>query len=71
MKVSVSLRGEDLSFLDAYAQAHRCPSRSAVVHRAIDALRAVDLHDAYVDAWEDWTASADAGLWDAATSDGL
>ena len=71
MKVSVSLPGEDVAFLDAYANAHAFPSRSAVVHEAIKALRLDDLHDDYRDAWDEWTESGEANLWDITTGDGI
>jgi len=71
MKVSVSLPREDVAFLDAYASAHAYPSRSAVVHEAIDALRLGDLDDAYGDAWDEWSGGDDAALWETASGDGL
>jgi Arc/MetJ-type ribon-helix-helix transcriptional regulator len=71
MKVSVSLPGEDVAFLDEYANAHAFPSRSAVVHTAIKALRLGELDDAYRDAWDEWTESGDADLWDTTTGDGI
>jgi Arc/MetJ-type ribon-helix-helix transcriptional regulator len=71
MKVSVSLPGEDVEFLDAYAAIHAFPSRSAVVHKAIDALRLGDLDDAYRDAWDEWTESGDADLWNTTMGDGI
>ncbi len=71
VKVSVSLPGEDLEFLDAYASAHAYPSRSAVVHHAIRALRLGELHDAYGEAWAEWDASGEAGDWDAVVGDGV
>lgn len=71
MKVSVSLPGEDLAFLDEYASAHSYPSRSAVVHKAIRALRLGELHEAYGDSWAEWDASGEAGSWDAVVGDGM
>ena len=71
MKLSVSLPGEDVEFLDAYADAHAMASRSAVVQQAIDALRREQLPDAYRQAWEEWGVSADAEVWDQAVGDGL
>lgn len=71
MKVSVSLPADDVEFLDTYAQAQGYDSRSAVVHRAVALLRAGELADAYEDAWESWTASADAAAWDVVAADGL
>lgn len=71
MKMSVSLPGEDVAFLDAYASTHACPSRSAVVHEAIRMLRLGELDDAYRDAWNEWTGGGGADLWDAVSGDGV
>jgi hypothetical protein len=71
MKVSVSLSGDDVTFLDEYARVHACASRSAVVHRAIQTLRLGELDDAYGDAWAEWAASDEACSWDAVVGDGV
>jgi Arc/MetJ-type ribon-helix-helix transcriptional regulator len=71
MKLSVSLPDEDVEFLDAYARSQEMPSRSAVVHRAVRLLRASELGPAYADAWAEWDAGPDGGLWDIASADGL
>jgi Arc/MetJ-type ribon-helix-helix transcriptional regulator len=71
MKLSVSIPGEDVSFLDEYAQSHAYPSRSAVVHRAIDMLRAEELRAAYGEAWAEWSNSGEASRWDATVGDSL
>lgn len=71
MKMSVSLPGEDVAFLDEYARAHAYPSRSAVVHHAIRALRLGGLHEAYGDSWAEWDASGEADRWDAVVGDGV
>ncbi|HEX7292278.1 MAG TPA: ribbon-helix-helix domain-containing protein [Conexibacter sp.] len=71
MKLSVSLPDEDVEFLDAYASEHASPSRSAVLHEAIQALRLRGLGEAYRSAWDEWSGSEDAGLWDATAGDGL
>jgi Arc/MetJ-type ribon-helix-helix transcriptional regulator len=71
MKVSVSLPGEDVEFLDAYASAHAYPSRSAVVHQAIHAFRRGELHDAYREAWDEWLTDNDTSIWETTSSDGL
>ena len=71
MKVSVSLPGEDVEFLDAYAKSQGYSSRSAVVHTAVRLLRATELGGAYQDAWQEWTSQADAALWDSTVADGL
>jgi Arc/MetJ-type ribon-helix-helix transcriptional regulator len=71
MKVSVSLPGDDVAFLDDYASAHAYASRSAVVHRAIQVLRLGGLDEAYGDAWAEWGASGEADDWDAVVGDGV
>lgn len=71
MKVSVSLPDEDVQFLDSYAHEAGIPSRSAVMHRAVDLLRATQLGDAYEDAWAEWAAAGDEDVWDATAGDGL
>jgi Arc/MetJ-type ribon-helix-helix transcriptional regulator len=69
MKLSVSLVEEDVAFIDEYARSHAAPSRSAVVHEAVELLRASQLSDAYAAAWDEWAGEAD--LWDATVGDGL
>ena len=71
MKVSVSLPDDDLEFLDSYARAAGIPSRSAVMHKAVDLLRASQLGDSYEQAWAEWAAAEDDDAWDAVTGDGL
>jgi Arc/MetJ-type ribon-helix-helix transcriptional regulator len=71
MKLSVSLPEEDIEFLDAYVKDHGVGSRSAVLHKAVDLLRAAQLADAYEDAWDSWASSSDSEAWDAALADGL
>jgi Arc/MetJ-type ribon-helix-helix transcriptional regulator len=70
MKVSVSLPDDDVEFLDSYARAQGIDSRSAAVHKAVGLLRAMQLGDAYEEAWESWESSDDAGVWEAAVADG-
>lgn len=71
MKVSVSLPGEDVAFLDEYASLHAYPSRSAVVHQAIRALRLGGLQEAYGDSWAEWKASGESESWDTVVGDGV
>src|ERR1700740_1304426 len=71
MKVSVSLPGEDVAFLDEYASAHEYPSRSAVVQQAIKVLRLRELPEAYGDSWTEWDASGEGDRWDSVIGDGL
>ena len=70
MKISVSIPDEDIETLDAYAQAHQLPSRSATIRQAIRLLRTSDLVLDYSAAFEEWS-EADAALWDTAAGDGL
>ncbi len=71
MKLSVSVPDEYVEFLDAYASAHALQSRSAAVQQAIRTLRLSELGDAYLDAWAEWDAGDDAGLWEATAGDGI
>ncbi|HEV3360170.1 MAG TPA: antitoxin [Pseudonocardiaceae bacterium] len=71
MKLSVSLIDEDVAFIDEYARSHAAPSRSAVLHEAVELLRTSQLADAYAAAWEEWSADDEALAWDAAVGDGL
>ena len=71
MKVSVSLPGEDVEFLDGYAREQGLGSRSAVVHRAIRALRTAELGGAYEAAWAEWSAAGDDDAWESTSADGL
>ncbi|MFN2489084.1 MAG: ribbon-helix-helix domain-containing protein [Actinomycetota bacterium] len=67
----MSLPGEVVEFLDAYADAQGFASRSAVVHKAVRLLRASELGPAYEDAWDEWEAAGEADAWEATTADGL
>jgi hypothetical protein len=55
---------------DAYARDAGLPSRSAVVHRAVRALRNVDLEPDVAEAWTEGESSGAAGVWSAACPDG-
>jgi Arc/MetJ-type ribon-helix-helix transcriptional regulator len=70
VKISVSLPEEDLAFLDAYAQEHDFPSRSAALRHALSVLRSGTLAPAYEDAWKSWSPSETAA-WSAGSADGL
>jgi len=67
----MSLPEEDVAFLDAYARDKRIASRSAVVHRAVELLRAAELGAAYEGAWNEWETDAANLAWDESTGDGL
>jgi Arc/MetJ-type ribon-helix-helix transcriptional regulator len=71
MKVSVSLPGEDVEFLDAYAKERGLDSRSAAVHRAVRMLRTAELGVTYEAAWEEWAKSGEADHWESTSGDGL
>lgn len=71
MKVSISIPEGDLHFIDEYAQRRDIMSRSAVVHEAIELLRLRELEDSYAQAWQEWESGDEAGLWDAASADGM
>jgi len=71
MKVSVSLPGEDVEFLDDYAREQGLESRSAAVHRAVRLLRTVELGGTYEAAWAEWAAQDDGSVWESASGDGL
>jgi Arc/MetJ-type ribon-helix-helix transcriptional regulator len=71
MKLSVSLPGEDVAFLDAYAKERRLESRSAALQRAVRLLRTSELATAYAAAWEEWETGGDGAAWAATTGDGV
>lgn len=71
MKVSVSLPDEDVEFLDSYAAEQGFASRSAVLHKAVRLLKAVELSDAYQDAWREWEDASDAAAWETVVADGV
>jgi Arc/MetJ-type ribon-helix-helix transcriptional regulator len=71
MKLSVSLPDSDVDFVDDYARRRGAASRSSVVHRAIELLRAAELEDAYADAYDEWSSSGEAAAWEATSGDGI
>jgi Arc/MetJ-type ribon-helix-helix transcriptional regulator len=71
MKVSVSLPGTDIEFLDEYAREQGFESRSAVVHKAVRLLRASGLSDDYEEAWSEWNKAGEARAWESVTGDGI
>ena len=71
MKVSVSLPGEDVEFLDAYAREQGLESRSAALHRAVRLLRTAELGGTYEAAWNEWMTEGEAELWESTAGDGV
>ena len=71
MKISISLRDEDIGFLDDYARVHGMPSRSATVRMAVRLLRASHLENDYAEAFQEWTDSGEAEVWETVVGDGL
>lgn len=69
MKVSVSLPGEDVEFLDAYASERGLESRSAALQQAVRLLRTGELGAAYESAWDEWEHEGGAQAWDAVADD--
>jgi hypothetical protein len=70
MKLSVSLSGEDVEFIDSFAEQHGIDSRSGVLQRAVTVLRATELGSDYAAAWEEWS-DAEAADWEGTAGDGL
>jgi len=71
MKLSISLHAAEIEFIDAYARQRGVPSRSAVVRRAVELLRASELGAAYADAWSEWDRSGENAVWEPTVGDGL
>jgi Arc/MetJ-type ribon-helix-helix transcriptional regulator len=71
VKVSVSLPGQDVEFLDLYAKEQGLDSRSAALQRAVRLLRVSELGASYESAWDEWNASLNADAWDSTAGDGL
>ncbi|WP_381798471.1 ribbon-helix-helix domain-containing protein [Streptomyces niveus] len=71
MKISVSLPREDVAFVDEFASQTAAHSRSAVIHAAIELLRASQLEADYESAFNEWDGSEDAAFWDRTVADGL
>lgn len=71
MKLSVSLPAIDVEFLDTYAHERGDLTRSAVLQRAVRLLRASELQDDYLDAWDEWYSCDDADLWDTVATAGI
>ncbi|MGH2512560.1 MAG: ribbon-helix-helix domain-containing protein [Candidatus Limnocylindrales bacterium] len=71
MKVSVSLPGEDVQFLDEYAREQGLDSRSAALHRAVRLLRTAELGGTYEAAWAEWAVGGEADAWEPTIRDGL
>ena len=71
MKLSISLREEEIGFLDSYARSRGIGSRSGVVSEALRLLRTMELVGEYEAAWAEWKEGDDAGAWDRVSGDGL
>jgi Arc/MetJ-type ribon-helix-helix transcriptional regulator len=71
MKLSVSLRDEDVAVLDEYVQASGLRSRSAALQHAIRLLRHPDLEQDYAVAWEEWESAGEQAAWEGTAADGL
>ena len=49
----------------------RPDTHSAPPHKAVPLIRVAGLSDTYEQAWDEWSAGDDAGLWDGTAGDGL
>lgn len=70
-KLSISLEEPLVAFLGKYQRTHAVRSKSEVIAEAVRLLRERELEHQYAAAFEEWTASGDAALWEAASGDGL
>ena len=70
MKVSVSLAEKDIAFIDRQISDHGESSRSAVVRKALDRLRADELAREYAQRWAEWDEEEES-IWDVTLADGL
>ena len=70
MKLSISLKTEEVGFLDAYATSQGIASRSAVVRVALRLLRERELAGEYAAAFNEFDDETDE-VWEGAASDGL
>ncbi len=71
MKLSVSLRDEDVAVLDEYVQTSGLRSRSAALQHAIRLLRRPNLEQDYAVAWNEWESSGEQSAWEGTAGDGL
>lgn len=71
MKLSVSLPDDDVAFIDSYVERTPAASRSAVLRRALELLRAAELEDSYAEAFVDWSDRGEDVVWEGASADGL
>ncbi|MEJ7796134.1 MAG: ribbon-helix-helix domain-containing protein [Nocardioides sp.] len=70
MKISVSLAGEQVEFLDALAR-ELGQTRSGVLQLAVRRLRATQVGDDYEAAWSEWEGAGEGEAWTSTTADGL
>lgn len=71
MKLSVSLPQDDVAFIDEYLARTELTTRSGVVQRALELLRASQLEEAYGAAWDEWADEDEHRTWGVASADGL
>lgn len=70
-KLSISVDPSLGRFVEHYQKRYGIRTKSAVVERALVALREAELMQQYADAYREWAETEDAGLWDTTTADGL
>ena len=70
MKLSITLPGKDVAYIDRHIADHDEPSRSAVIRKAIERLRHEELSAAYAEICKEWGTEDDL-LWETTVGDGL
>jgi len=70
MKVTVSLPGDDVRFLDEYVKEQGLESRSAALQDAVRLLRTGELAAQYEAAWDEWKNEGEDAAWQLTIDDG-
>jgi Arc/MetJ-type ribon-helix-helix transcriptional regulator len=71
MKLSVSLPGDVVDFVDEQVKSGAFASRSSTLRAAVVLLRQSTMTDSYAAAWEEWEQSGEDALWEAVAADGM
>ena len=71
MRIEADLPNEDVRFLDAQASETGLGTRSAVLHPAVQLLRATRAADDYEAAWTDPVDARERVAWAVTLADGL
>jgi Arc/MetJ-type ribon-helix-helix transcriptional regulator len=71
VRIDADLPDEDVRSLDAHASETGLGTRSAVLHAAVQLLRATRAADDYDAAWTDPVEASERAVWDVTVADGL